>query len=88
MPCVDSINKAVCFDHFFPFSSSFGTILVQNCCDYLWRKTDIDIIRDVRLRFVSGGSAPTQFSCLHVVMLWPSFAFKFSCYIAPTAGSK
>lgn len=22
-------------------------MLVQNCCDYLWRKTDIDIIRDV-----------------------------------------
>lgn len=38
MPCVDSINKAVCFDHFPPFSSSFGTILVQNCCDYLWEK--------------------------------------------------
>lgn len=84
MPSVDSINKAVCFDHFPPFFLFFwhnaGSKLLRLSLEKnrYWHYQ-----RCHRLRVVSGGSAPTRSSCLHVVMLWPSFAFKFSYVILP-----
>lgn len=78
---------AVCFDHFPPFSLIFAQFLFKNCCDYLWRKTDIDIITDAPhtrtvTDCVARGMARLPPSPLARV-LWPSFAFKFSYVTLP-----
>lgn len=69
MPSVDSINKAVCFGHFPPFFLFFW----HNAGSKLWQ------LSLEKNRYWHHQRCHR----LHVIMLWPSFAFKFSYVNSP-----